>query len=207
MSFNIVLVFFFTSAGRLSPFILLTLREPLDGIEGTLFRSLLELDCHKNPETAKPLVPLEEDGFPGLTDLSSYVLPVADSIQLIRGTGLDCHLLSLLGLDNADPSRNLDQDDLLSDTDQNQTVLIEVAGDSKKGALGLESVAVSQIQVQTEEDQKDQMLKAPSEVCSSFFEKSPIIPILRFLCFHSGLQANTVNIPKKNIQVSRKQRI
>lgn len=153
----------------MSPFILLTLREPLDGIEGTLFRSLLELDCHKNPEVAEPLVPLEEDGFLGLTD--SHVLPVTDSIRLIRGTGLDSHLLSLLGLDNTDPSQNLDQDDHLSDTDQNQTVLIQVARDSKKGTvLGLESVAVSSIEVQTEEDQKDQTLESSSEVHRSFFE-------------------------------------
>ncbi|XP_028993158.1 sentrin-specific protease 7 isoform X2 [Betta splendens] len=92
--------------GKASPFILLSLKDPLEGMEGALFRSLLDIDC-LNSASPEPFIPhLNHWG-----DVSNPVLSLDESIDLIRRTGLDTSLLSLLGLDVCDPGHNKDQEE------------------------------------------------------------------------------------------------
>lgn len=153
------------STERFSPFILLTLKDSLDGIEGTLFRSLLELNCQKNAELAESHGRLHAEKIPGRTDLNSYVLSMADSIRLIRGTGLDSPLLSLLGLEDAELSLELDRHHILTRTVQKQTVIIQLPGDSQNGTmLELEPGGVSPVELPPERDQTERVSEAPPEV-------------------------------------------
>lgn len=151
----------------MSPFVLLTLRDPLEGMEGALFRSLLDIDCLNSLDDADSMSPHDADRFSDLEDLPSPVLSMADSIELIRRTELNSHLLSLLGLENSDPGLSIDQEGLLSDTD-NTTPLIQLDDDTQKGTiLELETEREKDTQLKPEEDKKEQELEPPSEVSFS----------------------------------------
>lgn len=154
---------------------MLTLRDPLEGMEGALFRSLLDIDCINSLANADSMSPHDADGFSGLEDFPPPVLSMADSIELMRRTGLDSHLLSLLGLENTDPGLNLDQEGLLSDADST-TPLIQLDSVTQKGTvLELETERETDTQLKPEEDQNEQELDPPSEVSfSNFFW--PVIP-------------------------------
>ncbi|XP_030613960.1 sentrin-specific protease 7 isoform X2 [Archocentrus centrarchus] len=91
-----------TNTGMTSPFILLTLREPLEGMEGALLRSLLDIVCLKTLANEQSNLSCSKDRFNGLGDILSPVLSLDDSIELIRRTGLDSFLLSMLGVKNTD---------------------------------------------------------------------------------------------------------
>ncbi|XP_033984457.1 uncharacterized protein LOC117481064 isoform X2 [Trematomus bernacchii] len=103
-----------TSTGKASPFLLLTLRFPVVGMEGALLRSLLDIDCLNS--LAQGTIDCV-DKLSCLDDFNTPVLSLDDSLQLIRRTGLDSPLLSLLGLDCSYPGLDTDDDDLLSDID------------------------------------------------------------------------------------------
>ncbi|XP_075870757.1 uncharacterized protein LOC142880662 isoform X2 [Nelusetta ayraudi] len=149
---------------RFSPFILLTLSDSLHGIEGNVFLSLLELHCHKNSELLKSAVSLDADKIPGLAEGNMCVLSVETSVQLIRGTGLDSHLLSLLGLGGTKPSEKLDHNHVLTRTVQKQTVIIQAASDSQNGTvLESEPVGVPAVEVRAETDQTERVSEAPPE--------------------------------------------
>lgn len=154
---------------------MLTLRGPLEGMEGALFRSLLDIDCINSVSDADSMCLYDADGFSGLEDLPAPVLSMADSIELMKRTGLDSHLLSLLSLENTDPGLNMDQEGLLSDTDST-TPLIQLDSDTQKGTvLELETERETDTQLKPEEDQNEQELELPSEVSfSNFFW--PVIP-------------------------------
>lgn len=164
-----------TSTERFSPFILLTLDDNLDGIEGTVFRSLLELNCHKNSEAAKSSVSLDGEKMSSLHS-NPHTLSMADSVRLIRGTGLDSHLLCLLGLEDTELSLTLDHDHDIADTIQKQTVIIQLPADAHNGAiLEFEPVTVTAVEVQPEPDQTERVAEAPPEV--SAFTSSLIISL------------------------------
>lgn len=170
--------FIWTSAERFSPFILLTLSHSLHGIEGNVFLSLLELHCHKNSALLKS----DADKIPGLAEGNMCVLSVETSVQLIRGTGLDSHLLSLLGLGGTKPSEKLDHNHVLTRTVQKQTVIIQAAADSQNGTvLESEPVGVPAVEVRAETDQTERVSEAPPEV--SAFTSSLI---LDSKCRHSS---------------------
>lgn len=162
----------FISTERFSPFILLTLTDTLDGIEGTVFRSLLELNCHKNSEAAELVVSLDSEKISCLHS-NPHTLSMADSVRLIRGTGLDSHLLSLLGLDDTELSLTLDRDHVFADTIQKQTVIIQLPADRHNGTmLDFEPIRVTEVEVRPEPDQTARVSEAPpvvSAVTSSLF--------------------------------------
>ncbi|XP_012993440.2 sentrin-specific protease 7 isoform X1 [Esox lucius] len=83
--------------GQASPFLLLTLSAPLEGVEGALLRSVLDIIClnntpHVNAARLRGNAPIN-----GAVDLHNPLLSLDDSLVLIRRTGLDPQLLSLLG--------------------------------------------------------------------------------------------------------------
>ncbi|XP_015240870.1 PREDICTED: sentrin-specific protease 7 isoform X1 [Cyprinodon variegatus] len=88
--------------GKASRFILLTLKDPVEGMEGALLRSLLDIDCingmtydnrFKNNDGVQPN---------SLLDSDSPVLSMDDSIKLIRNIGADSYLLSILCIKSPD---------------------------------------------------------------------------------------------------------
>ncbi|XP_070832418.1 sentrin-specific protease 7 isoform X3 [Chaetodon trifascialis] len=163
-----------THTGKASPFILLTLTDPLVGMEGALLRSLLEIDCLNSLTDEKFIAPHEADRLGVLEDILTPVLSLDDSIELIRRSRLDSHLLSLLGLESTDHSLNTDHDGTHSDTDKNTAPFIPPEVDSQKETvLELDTETVLEPETETdqetetplkpEEDQKEQDLEQPSE--------------------------------------------
>ncbi|KAG8000520.1 Sentrin-specific protease 7, partial [Nibea albiflora] len=92
---------------KISPFVLLTLRDALDGMEGALLRSLLDIDCLNCLSDEKSI--FHNDAICDLDDIQTPVLTLDDSIKLLKRTGLDCHLLALLGLESTEPASNTEQ--------------------------------------------------------------------------------------------------
>ncbi|CAL8322853.1 unnamed protein product [Merluccius merluccius] len=89
--------------GQVSPFLLLSLRTRLEGVEVAVLRSALEIASLNNLaqlSTDRPLDLLSE-----LDDIQTPDLSLDSSLELIRRTGLDPQLLSLLGVqqDSPDP--------------------------------------------------------------------------------------------------------
>nr|XP_046260206.1 sentrin-specific protease 7 isoform X2 [Scatophagus argus] len=155
-----------TNTGKASPFILMTLRAPLEGMEGTLFRSLLEIDCLSSLADEQSIVPRDADGVHYLEDFKTPVLSLDDSIEMIRTSRLDSHLLSLLGLESTDPRLTPDHDGLHSDTDKNAAPLIQLDVDSQKETvlqLEAEIEQETETQLKPEYDHKEQELDHPSE--------------------------------------------
>ncbi|XP_059199170.1 sentrin-specific protease 7 isoform X2 [Centropristis striata] len=153
-----------TNTDKVSPFILLTLRHPVEGMEGALLRSLLDIDCLNSLADAKSIHCA--DGVSCLEDFQSPVLSLDESIDLIRKTGLDSHLLSLLDLESTDPRLDTDQDTSHSDTDRNTPPLIQLEVDSQKETLPELETAAEQdtgSNLEPEEDQKEKELENPSE--------------------------------------------
>ncbi|XP_062258850.1 sentrin-specific protease 7 [Platichthys flesus] len=111
-----------TNPGTASPFILLTLRHPLEGMEGALLRSLLDIDCLNSLTHKHSLGSLGSDRFSVWEEIQTPVLCLDDSIELIRKIGLDSHLLCLLGLESPDPE--LDAHSSHSDTEENNMLQI-----------------------------------------------------------------------------------
>ncbi|KAG7256229.1 hypothetical protein CRUP_021872 [Coryphaenoides rupestris] len=88
--------------GQVSPFLLLSLKTRLEGVEAAVLRSALEIAALDNLawlETAdRPLDMLSE-----LDDIETPDLSLDASLELIRRTGLDPQLLSLLGIKDDGP--------------------------------------------------------------------------------------------------------
>ncbi len=155
----------FCYVDKVSPFILLTLKDHMDGMEGAVLRSLLDLDCLKNLED-RSIVTHHADGDTGLDDFQTPALSLDESIELIRKTGWDPHLLSLLGLGSLDLGLDTDQDSIDSDTDKNTTPVIQLEVDSQKETI-LELEAVTETETGTQvqpEEHEEQELEKPTEV-------------------------------------------
>ncbi|XP_039674181.1 sentrin-specific protease 7 isoform X2 [Perca fluviatilis] len=148
------------NTGKVSPFILLTLTNPVEGMEGALMRSLLDIDCLNSLAHEESIHGAGEVGY--LEGFYTPVLSLDDSIELIRRTGLDTHLLCLLGLESTDPRLDTDQDGPYSDTDENTTPHIQLEGDSQK-ELATATEQDTGTQIKPEEDRKEQDLEHPSE--------------------------------------------
>ncbi|TDH06723.1 hypothetical protein EPR50_G00116170 [Perca flavescens] len=146
------------NTGKVSPFILLTLTNPVEGMEGALMRSLLDIDCLNSLAHEESIHGAGEVSY--LEGFYSPVLSLDDSIELIRRTGLDTHLLSLLGLESTDPRLDTDQDGPYSDTDENTTPHIQLEGDSQQETATEQDTGT---QINPEEDRKEQDLEHPSE--------------------------------------------
>lgn len=179
----------------MSPFILLTLRHPLEGMEGALFRSLLDIDC-LNSLAEKSILPHNADVMSDFEDFHTPVLSLDDSIDLVRRTGLDPHLLSLLGLESAEAGLDTDQDGPYSDTDTDPIPLLPLEVESQtETILGLETATESdpETPVEPEEEQKEQELELPSEV-SHFF----------FFCSLTSLKNTSIYLIKQGSHMSLK---
>lgn len=158
--FYVFFVFFFTE--KASPFIILTLDDPLEGMQGALFRSLLEFDCLNSQCQSVGSCDPEEINL--LEDFQGSFLSFDDSIELIRRTGRECHLLSLLGLEKI----NEDQDGLLCDQFQNTPCLIQPEGDSQERMEQEQEEEVDiETELQSEEEQREQQVKSPAAVSPS----------------------------------------
>lgn len=142
----------FVLIGMASPFILLTLREPLEGMEGALLRSLLDIICLKTLANEQTNLSCSKDRLNGLGDVLSPVLSMDDSIELIIRTGLDSFLLSMLGVKNMDsePEEAANPEAL-----EKESVLdTEIASEPDTGASSLKP----------KEDQEEQEVEHPSDV-------------------------------------------
>ncbi|XP_019956285.2 sentrin-specific protease 7 isoform X2 [Paralichthys olivaceus] len=152
-----------TDTGTASPFILLTLRDPLEGMEGALLRSLLDIDCLNSLTHEQSLGSLGSDRFSGWEDVQTPVLCLDESIELIRKTGLDSHLLCLLGLGSPVPELNADGSH--SDREENNTPQNCPEDEAQKETLPeLETTSEEDTgtEVKPEEDQKEEV-EHPSE--------------------------------------------
>ncbi|XP_008279807.1 sentrin-specific protease 7 isoform X2 [Stegastes partitus] len=159
--------------GKASPFILLTLKGPLEGMEGALLRSLLDIDCLNSLANGQAIVSDNLDTLGGL-DIDSPVLSLDDSIELIRRTGLDSHLLSMLGVKSTDPEPSKDKSSSQSDGDKTLITHTQQEAESLKGSE-LESELEPEMKLETKpeqdtgtqlkpkEDQKEQEPEHPSD--------------------------------------------
>lgn len=129
-------------------------------------RSFLDIDCLNSLADEKSI---SADTVSCLEDIHAPVLSLDDCIELIRKTGLDSHLLSLLGLESPDPTPDEDQDGAHTDTDENTTPQITLEVDSQKETvleLEIATEGDAGAQLELEEEQKE--LKHPPEV--SYFQ-------------------------------------
>ncbi|XP_035994999.1 sentrin-specific protease 7 isoform X1 [Fundulus heteroclitus] len=111
--------------GKASPIILLTLKDPLEGMEGALLRSVLDIDCI-NRITLELSANSNVDGPSSLLDIDSPVLSLDDSIKLITRVGADSNLLSILGIKSPDSDLSEEQDSFQYDEDELPTAHIWV---------------------------------------------------------------------------------
>lgn len=144
---------------EVSPFILLTLKYPVEGVEGALLRSLLDIDCLNSLTHEQSTGNL--DACSCLKGFHTPVLSLDDSVELIRRTGLGSHLLSLLGLQTADSRPGSDQDGPHSDTDNDGAAHIQ---------LQVETQAQTELEREAEKDPKTQL--KPDQVQVSCLKQS-----------------------------------
>lgn len=138
---------------------MLTLHDPLEGMQGALFRSLLDIDCLRI-ET-EPILP-SADKMNVFEDFQEPSLSLDDSIELIRRTGRDSHLLGLLGLEiNEDLDGQIDN----CDQAQNSSPLLQLEGDSQERTdQEVEEEEEIETEPQPEEEQREQEVKSPAAV-------------------------------------------
>ncbi|KAM9342764.1 sentrin-specific protease 7 isoform 2-T2 [Pholidichthys leucotaenia] len=152
-----------TNTGTASPFILVALRDPVEGMEGALLRSLLDLDCINTMtrEQANPVYHRDSTGR--FEDPLSPVLTLNDSIELIRCTGWDSELLSMLGLKNTDLEPELNQEKTHSDIDSNLTAHVQPEVDSEDAELEPETEPEEQMPKEDQGEQEQEQLSDKDE--------------------------------------------
>ncbi|XP_027147067.1 sentrin-specific protease 7 isoform X2 [Larimichthys crocea] len=153
-----------SNIGTVSPFVLLTLRDPLEGMEGALLRSLLDIDCLNCLSDEKSI--FHDDAVCDLYDIQTPVLTLDDSIKLIRRTGRDSHLLALLGLESTDPTFNTDQHTPHTETDKDATPLIQLEANPQKETIlevETETEGDAGTRLKPEEEHKEQKPEHPTE--------------------------------------------
>ncbi|KAM9709196.1 sentrin-specific protease 7 isoform 1-T2 [Menidia menidia] len=155
-----------TNTGKASPFILLTLRDPLVGMEGALLRSVLELDCMNNLTSEQNLEASGDDSSSSLGGLSTPFLSLDESIELIERTGLDPHLLTMLSVKSTDSEHYFRQDSPHSEVDEIPTAHIWVDQELEKESdvepeMASEEDAESQLE--PKEDQTEEQPASSSE--------------------------------------------
>uniref|UniRef100_A0A3P8S3Z6 Si:dkey-100n23.3 n=1 Tax=Amphiprion percula TaxID=161767 RepID=A0A3P8S3Z6_AMPPE len=151
-------------AGKASPFVLLTLKDPLEGMEGALLRSLLDIDCLNNLAHGQAIVTPDVDRASSLEDNHSPLLSLDDSLELIRRTGLDSHLLSMLGVTSTDTELNEDTSGSHSDRDKSLVTHTQQEEESpKESVLEPETKPEQETELKPKEDQKEQEPEPPAD--------------------------------------------
>ncbi|XP_034041824.1 sentrin-specific protease 7 isoform X2 [Thalassophryne amazonica] len=153
-----------------SPFLLLSLKDPMRGIAGAVLRSLLEMDFFSSlahPATGQGVVSR-------LEDLETPVISLDDSVELIRKTGLDPLLLSLLSGDGVNSGAYTELDGILSDTEEKNTTQNELA---------LELEVEPDTGLNPTEDQEEQKAEVPAE--ESREEPTPV-----YMVCHRRIKGN-----------------
>ncbi|XP_037095610.1 sentrin-specific protease 7 [Syngnathus acus] len=100
------------STGNPSPFLVLTLKDPLLDMDGALLNSLLELYCLS-------CLSNDED-YADTLDLKNFISPslsLNESLELIKSSGRDPMLLRMLGLDTPASTTDLDESSSYSESD------------------------------------------------------------------------------------------
>ncbi|XP_071368436.1 sentrin-specific protease 7-like isoform X1 [Centroberyx affinis] len=146
-----------TSTGQASPFLVLSVRDPLEGVEGAVLRSILDIVCLNSLAHQKTIIAPGLDSISGLEDIHTPALSLDDSLELITRTGLDPQLLSLLGQDSIDPGSNTDQDGPHSDGEKKTEPHIQLEVESQTESIPkLETVPEQDTgpQLKPEEEQK-----------------------------------------------------
>ncbi|XP_026152184.1 sentrin-specific protease 7 [Mastacembelus armatus] len=154
------------NTGKASPFILLTLKDPLEGMEGALLRSLLDIDCLNGLTEEQSIITHDADRVTSMDDLHTPPLSLDVNIELIRRIGLDSHLLSLLGLQTSDSGFYADQDFPHFDRDETILPCVQLEAEPHtETVLGLvtESEQEERTQQNPEEDQEEEELEHPFE--------------------------------------------
>lgn len=175
--FTLVL-FVFTE--KASPFIVLSMEDPLEGMQGALFRSLLDIDCLNSLQES--VLPGDADNVKLLKDFEAPFLSMDDSIELIRRTGRDSHLLGLLGLEKI----NKDHDGLHCDQVQNPTALIQLEADSQERMD--QELEEEEGEIETEvqpEEEREQEVKSPAAV-----SPATVCDLLKMLVITSSVNVN-----------------
>lgn len=168
---------------KASPFIVLSMKDPLEGIQGAFFRSHLDIDCLNCPQES--VLPGDADNIKLLEDFEAPSLSLDDSIELIRRTGRDSHLLGLLGLEKI----NKDHDGLLCDQVQNPTPLIQLEGDSQERMEQELEEEEEEGEIETEfqpaEEEREQEVKSPAAV-----SPATVCDLLKMLVITSSVNVN-----------------
>lgn len=102
--------------------------------------------------------------------LTTPGLNLKESTDLIRRSGLDSNLLSLLGLETTDPGLNTDQDGPHSDRDKNTTTNIRLEIEPHKETVPEQETSPEEdmgMQLNPDEDQTERELEHLSEVRGS----------------------------------------
>lgn len=160
---------------------MLSMKDPLEGIQGAFFRSHLDIDCLNSLQES--VLPGDADNIELLNEFEAPFLSLDDSIELIRRTGRDSHLLGLLGLDK-------DHDGLLCDQVQNPTPLIQLEGDSQERMdQELEEEEEEEGEIETEfqpaEEEREQEVKSPAAV-----SPATVCDLLKMLVITSSVNVN-----------------
>lgn len=138
---------------------ILTLDDPLEGMRGALFRSLLDIDCLNSLTESVVSCDTEETDL--LEDFQGPCLSLKESIDLIRRAGRECPLFSLLGLEKF----NEDQDGHLYDQVQTPPPSIQLEGDSQEMMEQKQEEEVDiETELQPEEEQREPEVKSPAAV-------------------------------------------
>ncbi|XP_057709382.1 sentrin-specific protease 7 [Corythoichthys intestinalis] len=137
-----------------SPFLVVALKEPLQGMDGAVLRSLLEIDCHDG---------LTKDKNLDLEDFPNPSLSLDESLELIKSSGRDPLMLRWLGLDATVSVSEPDQQFSCSDSDVDE--LNQTAPDAELSMLldmtSLQTLAemeqgkVSKQELEQEEEPED----------------------------------------------------
>lgn len=157
-----------------SPFILLTLKDPLEGMEGALVRSVLDLVCIHNMTHEQIISSHSENSLDSFAGLSAPVLSFVDCIDVITRNGQDPHLLSLLSLESSDSELNPYQDCPDNNEDVLPTAHIWLEADFQKElelGMGPEETDTqiepnedTETQTEPNEEQKEKEQENPSDV-------------------------------------------
>lgn len=121
-------------------------------MEGALLRSLLDIVCLKTLANEQTNLRHSTDRFSELGDVLSPVLSLDDSIELIRRTGLDSFLLSMLGVTNTDTEPEEDKKPTAQKTDSVLETEIAAEPDTEAPLL------------KPKPDQEEQRVECPSDV-------------------------------------------
>ncbi|XP_054642050.1 sentrin-specific protease 7 isoform X2 [Dunckerocampus dactyliophorus] len=110
-----------SSTDKVSPFIVLSLKDPVMGMEGALLRSLLEIDCLNCLTTIDTSI--------DALDLKDYISPslsLDECLELIKRSARDPHLLRRLGVDTTESTSDTGRQSPCLDLDTSSQLQPEV---------------------------------------------------------------------------------